>query len=255
MSSMLAHNLSRFKLVTFDVTNTLLKFSKAPGVQYTETANSHGITSIEPKTVSIAFRKNFKILAKEYPNFGYNSQINWHEWWRLLVIQTLNDASSSKLDQKTVNKVAYTLIEQYQTPLCWEKYHKADELLRKVKETGKCVGIISNFDSRLKTLLNNMKFNQIDFILPSYEIGVMKPNTKIFEKALKESGILISPSEALHIGNEIELDCKGALDAGWSGILIRNCERDSIKENLVKCPMYDTLEILLNDLETKELNL
>lgn len=250
---MLIRNLSRFKVVTFDVTGTLMKFSDPPAIQYIETAKTFGITTIDQDKVATAFKKNFKRLANEYPNFGYNSIINWHEWWRLLVIQTLNDASGTKLDENLVNNVACKLINQYETPLCWTKFNKADDLIQSVKEAGKFVGIISNFDARLKQLMKNMNFAHIDFVVTSYEAGAMKPNKAIFDKALYECGTFVLPNEALHIGNEIELDCKGALDAGWSGVLIRNC--DKIKESKILCPMYDTIEEFLNSLETKELQL
>lgn len=252
---MLIRNLSRFKVVTFDVTDTLMKFSNPPAVQYIETAKTFGITTVNEAKLSTAFRKNFKRLAKEYPNFGYNSPINWHEWWRLLVVQTLNDASSTKLDEALVSNVACTLIDQYETPLCWTKFNKADELIASVKDAGKCVGIISNFDLRLRQLMKNMNFKNIDFVVTSYEAGVMKPNRAIFDRALCECGTFVLPNEALHIGNEIELDCKGALDAGWSGVLIRNCDKNNNKESNIQCPMYDTIDEFLDSLETKELQL
>lgn len=257
MSSMLNHNLRRFKLVTFDVTHTLLKFSCPPPVQYLKTAKSFGITTITQDKVASSFKKNFKILASKYPNFGYNSSINCQEWWRHLVVQTLIDASTSDLDEKLLNNVAHTLIHQYETELCWEKIHKADDLIRNVKNTGKYVGIISNFDDRLKHLLQNMKFEGIDFVVTSYEMGVMKPNKEIFDKALCECPSVVLPSEALHIGNEIEYDCKGALDAGWAGVLIRNCDKEKKEEmeNKVQCPTFDTIDEFLDSLDTKELHL
>lgn len=251
MSSMLIRNLNRFKVVTFDVTDTLMKFSKPPGVQYIETAKSFEITTIDQDKVSSAFKQNFKKLSTQYPNFGYNSQINWHEWWRLLVVRTLNDSSSTTLDQNLVSNVACTLIKQYETPLCWTKFERADELIQSVKDAGKFVGIISNFDSRLSQLMKNMKFSNIDFVLTSYEAGAMKPSKVIFDKALCMCDTMILPNEALHIGNEIELDCKGAMDAGWSGVLIRNSTKNK-KESRIKCPMYDTIHEFLDALHTKK---
>lgn len=255
MSSMLIRNLSRFKLVTFDVTDTLMTFRNPPAVQYLETAKSFNITTITQDKITTAFKKNFKKFAHQYPNFGHNSSINCYEWWRQLVIQTLNDASTSPLDQHLVNAVACTLIEQYETPQCWTKFPKADELIQKVKEAGKHVGIISNFDDRLPHLLQNMNFEGIDFVMTSYETGAMKPDKAIFDKALHKCGKNVLPSEALHLGNEIELDYKGALDAGWAGVLIRNCDKNRTKESKVVCPMYDTIDEFLTRLETEELQL
>lgn len=249
MSSMIAKNLQRFKLVTFDVTDTLMKFSKPPAIQYIETAKKFGITTLERNKAEIAFKKNFKNLAKLYPNYGYNSEIDCHEWWRQLVVNVLNDASNIKLDQNVVDKVAVTLIKQYETAECWVKFDKADELIEAIRNEGICVGVISNFDIRLKQLLENMKFPSFDFILPSYQAGALKPEKVIFDKAINECKLNLRTEEALHIGNQRELDYKGAINAGWCSVLVNNCDIESTEFH----HSYPTLEHFLINLETNKI--
>lgn len=248
---MLTRNLSRFKLVTFDITETLLKFSKPPAIQYKETAETFGIGSIDEKKALGAFKRCFKDLSRQYPNYGYNTSIDWREWWRRLVVNILTMSSTEKIDPMTLNQIAMTLIDQYETSLCWEKYTKADELVTKMQHVGKCVGVISNFDPRLRYLLKNMNFPEFEFVLTSYEAGVLKPHKDIFDAALRLSKVGVKPEEALHIGNKYEADCKGALDAGWSGVLIKTGFDDSEKKEQADCHIYSNLEEFLYNLENK----
>lgn len=251
---MLSRNLSRFKLVTFDVTETLLKFSKPPAIQYKQTAETFGVDTIDEHRAIAAFRKCFKELSKQYPNYGCGSDIDWREWWRRLVVKLLTLSSTKELDPIVLNQIALTLIEQYETSLCWEKYEKADEVVTKMRHVGKCVGVISNFDPRLRYLLNNMNFPEFNFVLTSYEAGILKPEREIFEKALNHSNQVIDPSEALHVGNKYEVDCKGAMDAGWTGVLIKTGFDDSVKKEQKGCHVFHSLDEFLHTLETKEIH-
>ncbi|CAO1416453.1 unnamed protein product [Diamesa hyperborea] len=114
-----------------------------------------------------------------------------------------------------------------------------------MKDSGKIVGVISNFDPRLKDLLNDMELQSFDFILTSYEAGVEKPNPKIFDLALYESKKIVKnevilPHECLHIGNELVKDYQGARNVGWKSVLINsdtnvNPQYKDIKE------LYDSL--------------
>lgn len=251
---MLSRNLSRFKLVTFDITETLLKFRKPPALQYKQTAEEFGITTIDDTKLVNAFRLSFKTLSKQYPNYGYGSEITWHEWWRQLVIQVLTLSSAETLCPYTVNAVAMTLIDKFETDECWEKYAKSNEIVTKMQEAGQRVGVISNFDPRLQVLLKNMQFPSFDFVLTSYEAGVLKPHKGIFDKALLHcQDCKISPAEALHVGNKYEADCKGATDAGWKGVLIKTGEDDSARQEQGGCHVYHSLDEFLDALEKKEI--
>lgn len=131
------------------------------------------------------------------------------------------------LDQVQLNNIASVLINIYKTKECWERFEKSNDLLMEMKNSGKIVGVISNFDPRLKDLLNDMELTAFDFILTSYEAGVEKPNPKIFDLALYETKKIITnevilPHECLHIGNELVKDYQGARNVGWKSVLINS---------------------------------
>ena len=64
-----------------------------------------------------------------------------------------------------------------------------------------------------------------------------KPDPRIFELALKTSGISnLRPEDCLHIGDKPLLDYRAAKNAGWNAVLVN--EGDFVRLN-EKCPELD----------------
>lgn len=223
MGSLLKHNLSRFKLITFDVTGTLLKLRHSPGVVYEQVARlDYGYQGLDPKQLDEGFRSNFKSLLKEYPNFGQGRLPHWSEWWSLLVHRTFKDVSGSgaAVIDVHLNEIADKLIKLYETEACWTPTDNSIEFVRAIKDCGKIIGIITNSDPRTGKILENMKFPQFDFVLSGYDAKIVKPDHRIFQLALEMSRQDVRPSEAMHIGNDLQLDYQAANTSEWTGILI-----------------------------------
>lgn len=93
----------RPKLVTFDVTGTLLMTKVKE--HYCDIGAKHDILINNPDLLSISFKKHFKRLSIEHPVFGKNTGLGWKNWWRCLVHDVFNDQnnnnkiSADKLDQ------------------------------------------------------------------------------------------------------------------------------------------------------------
>jgi FMN phosphatase YigB (HAD superfamily) len=87
------------------------------------------------------------------------------------------------------------------------------------------LGIISNFDSRLREILATFQIlNEFEFIVLSHDVQLSKPDPAIFNHALKtfikRQERPTDPVMCLHIGNNYKLDYLGAKSAGWNGALI-----------------------------------
>ncbi|VVC86169.1 rhythmically expressed gene 2 protein-like [Leptidea sinapis] len=238
--------LSGVKLITFDATNTLLKFKKPPWDYYTAVAQQFGYT-IDNERVRIQFLDSLNKLSNEHPNFGRKS-IKWEKWWRCIVQLTFQDT----IPNDKITEIGNILIHDFTTSKCWCPAKGAEELLQYLHKKNVCVGVISNFDPRLHQILCNFKIKSyLKFILTSYEIDSSKPNKIIFDRALKQSMSNVSPFECLHIGDNLEKDYLGAKNAGWHAILINEniTEKDI---NLLNLTETSHNQILFNNLE--ELN-
>lgn len=203
----------------------------------------HKVDNFDPNVdLNGSFKRNFKNLKKEFKNFGSDS-IGYEEWWTRLVKQVLSEASNNKLTKDDCENVAKRLIKKFETEECWGKFNKTDELIMALRKENKVLGVISNFDTRLHNLLNNMELYDFHFEVTSYEAKIEKPDPLIFHHALREGCKVLyppnvmsfinvmTPQEALHIGNELENDVEGAKKAGWASVLIaENGDFKSIEE-------------------------
>lgn len=233
-------NLKLFKLITFDVTDTLLGFRHPAAIEYVNAAKQFGHNDIVADQVTQLFSKNFKHMARTYPNFGRVHEMAWEDWWRKLIANILLSTKPTISPSDTI-RIADALIEKYKTAECWTKFPQANELIEAVRKTqndsgtidNKCIGIISNFDPRLRCIVQDIRLPNFDFILTSYEAGTAKPSPEIFGMALKMGCDCtgdIRADQALHIGNTATLDYLGAKAAGWHSILITDTHVDDLRQ-------------------------
>jgi putative hydrolase of the HAD superfamily len=92
-------------------------------------------------------------------------------------------------------------------------------VLQRLRKAGFILGIISNFDSRILTVCTDLEiFEYLDSIQISSREGAAKPDPQIFWKALQHHGLL--PREAVHVGDNLEEDVRGAEKAGLIPIFL-----------------------------------
>ncbi|XP_034109445.1 rhythmically expressed gene 2 protein [Drosophila albomicans] len=223
LTAQFVRNLRSFRLVTFDVTDTLVKLNDPIG-QYVATAAACGVVGLDKSKMAACFGQQFKWMSKTYPNFGCSSSsspsIKWQDWWRQLVTRTFA-CVDNQIPSEKVAIIAEELLTLFRTSACWTPVPGAQELVHRMRLAGKCVGVISNFDPSVVQVLDAMGFGQqFDFILCSYEAGVMKPDPGIFQLALRQAKIS-SANQALHIGNKYDMDYAGARQSGWSSLLVQ----------------------------------
>src|SRR5690606_35985831 len=97
------------------------------------------------------------------------------------------------------------------------------------REAGVRIGILSNFDPRLRPLLDDLGIaRHFDPIIISCEVGSEKPHAAIFEAARTACGQL-TPDQFALIGDTPSEDIAGALNAGWRACLI---DRDDQHPNV-----------------------
>ncbi|RJP22859.1 MAG: HAD family hydrolase [Candidatus Abyssobacteria bacterium SURF_5] len=101
----------------------------------------------------------------------------------------------------------------------WELYPDTLESLEKLKGSTFSLGIVSNWNSSLKKIVEGLKLTHyFDFILSSAEAGWKKPSPKIFQMALKIADV--DRSRVVHIGDTYQTDVLGARNAGIRGIML-----------------------------------
>ncbi len=121
-----------------------------------------------------------------------------------------------------------------------ELYPDALPALRKLKDGGLEVGLVSNATAKTRRTIEATGLADIlDPIIISAEVRCLKPNPKIFRIALDAARS--RPEEAIHVGDIFESDVVGARNAGMEGILI---DRDG-RSRRPDCPTVSTLHQVL----------
>ena len=95
------------------------------------------------------------------------------------------------------------------------------------------LGLLTNATRETVSVHRSMGLEPyLDFVATSAEVGVDKPEPQVFLTALKYAGV--ESSEAIHVGDQYELDVIGARGVGITPVLldrydvypeIRDCRR------------------------------
>ena len=106
-----------------------------------------------------------------------------------------------------------------QVPYRMSAYDDVLPTIKSLKSSGFTLGVISNMNRNGTTLLQDVGLTSyIDFIITSGEVLVEKPHPAIFTCALSKAGV--RPHEAVHVGDQLTSDVKGALRAGITPVLL-----------------------------------
>src|SRR2546428_118304 len=101
------------------------------------------------------------------------------------------------------------LYDEFARANAWRVYPDVVESLRTVRGRGWHAGAISNWDERLRPLLERLGLRKhLDSITASCEVGAEKPDPRIFRAALEAAGV--QAGEAWHIGDAESEDVRGA---------------------------------------------
>jgi putative hydrolase of the HAD superfamily len=99
-------------------------------------------------------------------------------------------------------------------------YPDAAPALAAARAGGQTLVVVSNWDISLAGVLGRVGLAPLlDGVLTAAELGVRKPSSEIFMRALAVAGV--SPNQAMHVGDSIEEDVAGARAAGIEAVLLR----------------------------------
>lgn len=104
------------------------------------------------------------------------------------------------------------LYERVMEPSIWRVYPDTEPTLRALRERDVRIGIVSNHAYDLRPFFHRARLDRfIDAYALSYEIGVAKPDARIFIEACRRLGV--PPANALMVGDDAVSDA-GAAGAG-----------------------------------------
>ena len=189
------------KSIFFDLDHTLWDFEKNSELSFKKIFKKYTITINFEKFIEAYIPINFK-----YWKLYRNGEIS-KEFLRYNRLKEVFNLFDYKIDDKIINNISNDYIEFL--PENNKLMDGAIEILEYLKPKYRLFIITNGFrevqDKKLKN--SNIK-HYFEAIYDSESVGVKKPDPKIFEHALKDSGS--NPQESLMVGDNYEADVLGA---------------------------------------------
>mgnify|MGYP002777013204 FL=1 len=207
------------KVIFLDAVGTLFGVKGSVGEIYGTIAASFGV-NVEPSQLNKAFFKSFKASPPlAFPNVESCQipQLEYH-WWKIIAYSTFTRVGAVEqfLDFDEFFNQLYHYFAQADP---WFVYPDVKNALTRWQHQGIELGIISNFDSRIDSVLKQLELESFfTSITISSETGFAKPHQHIFTTALEKHDCL--PSQAWHIGDSPTEDYHGAKAIGITPFLI-----------------------------------
>jgi len=193
--------------VTFDVGGTLIEPWPSVGHVYAEVAAQHRLKNLTAEFLEARFRTAWRARK----NFN-DTRAGWEE----LVDEVFRGLAAQPPSATFFPK----LYERFAQPAAWRVFDDVLPALDALASRGIKLGVISNWDERLRELLRRLRLHDyFEAVIISCEVGFAKPSPVIFEQAALKLGL--SPASVLHVGDSLELDVRGAESAGFQALQLR----------------------------------
>jgi putative hydrolase of the HAD superfamily len=204
----------------FDAVGTLIAPREPVAATYQRVGARHGsrLTIDEARErFHRAFRQSelLSFVAPGEPRDGLTtSEPAERDRWRWVVAQVFADLDGEALD------AAFTeLWIHYAAPDAWIALPDAEETLHELRGRGWKLGVASNFDRRLVTVLEGLRgLPPFDAVCISSLIGWRKPAPEFYRRVIEACGA--PPSSICFVGDHIEHDFVGAKTAGMRALFI-----------------------------------
>jgi putative hydrolase of the HAD superfamily len=197
---------SSIRAIAFDVGGTLIQPWPSVGHIYAAVAARHGLNGVSVETLNRQFAAAWKNLR----NFNYTSS-EWHSLVNQIFLGLAQVPVSDSLFSDLYDRFA-----QADT---WRIFDDVLPALEFLKARGLKLGIISNWDERLRPMMRQLNLDRFfQTIVVSCEVGQCKPSAAIFRQAAQK--LDLQPSEILHIGDSPALDVAAASAAGFRSLLL-----------------------------------
>ena len=201
------------RAVTFDVGGTLIECWPSVGHIYAKTAAEHGFPGVSPSELN----RKFTAAWRQLHDFRHT-----RAQWAVLV-----DATFGRLVRPPPSETFFpALYRRFAEAEAWQVFADVRPALRALRQRRLKLGIISNWDERLRPLLESLKLADcFEAITISCEADAPKPAPAIFRKAAR--ALHLPPANILHVGDSLESDVHGARTAGFQALWLRRDRKNS----------------------------
>ncbi|KAL1837134.1 hypothetical protein VTJ49DRAFT_4218 [Mycothermus thermophilus] len=266
-------NMSRRNiLLCFDAFGTLFYPKPSVPEQYASVARQCGLASVTAEQVKASFKVAYSAAQKAHPNYGKSTGMGAERWWTDVIQNTFQLITSSP-KEALPKDLAPRLLHRFMSSEGYAMVPGVATLLRSLKEQQHhkqrrghpriLVGVITNSDDRVPSVLSSFGLRvsparfgtpfdaaelarrqqgqpyDVDLHCMSYDVGVGKPDRRIFDAAVGMADELATAAAAvesaaaegdadpghspwlkIYIGDEYLKDVVGSREAGWHPVYV-----------------------------------
>jgi putative hydrolase of the HAD superfamily len=211
----------RYSVVLLDVGETLVGPSGSFGAIYARVLEQMGRDSsgdLLERCLREVWAEQDRIVPPGSDRYAHYPG-GEREYWFRFARNTLERAFGEPVEEAFVLEVLERLRVAFRDRDAWKVYPDVVPALQGLREDGVRLGVVSNWDSRLPTLLEELGLTEyFEALGVSHLEGVEKPDPDLFRRVLQRLGA--APEEALHVGDVPALDLAGAKAAGVDAVLV-----------------------------------
>lgn len=212
--------MSQPQVIFLDAVGTLFGVRGTVGEVYADFAQKFGV-SCDAAAVNQAFFGAFKAATPMAFPDSEPTDVPHQEylWWEAIARQTFDQVGVLPQFSNFEDFFA-KLYAHFATAAPWFVYADTLNSLERWRSKGIQLGVLSNFDSRIYTVLEVLGL--ADFfqsVTISTEVGAAKPDPLIFATALQKHHC--AAKDAWHVGDSYREDFEGAQAAGLKGIWLK----------------------------------
>lgn len=206
------------KAVTFDVGGTLIEPWPSVGHVYAEVASRYGFGNIPADLLNARFRSAWSARKPfEHSRTGWEALVDE-------IFLGLCDPPSRTFFPELYNR--------FSEPDAWRLFEDVIPTLERLASRGIRLGVISNWDERLRGLLRVLGLDgHFEAFAISCEIGFPKPSRVIFDQAAVK--LAVPANAVLHVGDSYDIDVIGARAVGFYALQINRAARKPDAETMI----------------------
>ncbi len=210
------HRMKAFDIIFFDAGDTLVHPRPSFSGLFVNVCTEHGLEVDGERVPEVAGALLAGLTDKQRQGWTFSSDPAGSKafWWDFYSTALRNLGADGDTDH-----LVQALYASFSDPANYQAFPDAVPALDALAAAGYELGIISNFEPWLATLLAELDLMRyFSHLVISGVVGVEKPHPRIFELALSEAGA--EASRTCHVGDSLASDVEGARDVGITPILV-----------------------------------
>lgn len=224
------HRMKAFDIIFFDAGDTLVHPRPSfPGL-FVQVCGEHGLVVDGDRVPEVAGALLAGLTDKQRAGWTFSSdpagsKAFWAEFYGTALKHLGADGDTDHL--------VHALYTSFSDPANYQAFPDVVPALDELAASGYELGIISNFEPWLQTLLAELDLlDYFSHLIISGNVGVEKPHPRIFELALSLAGT--EASRSAHVGDSVPSDVEGAREVGITPILIDRHDRYAASSGILR---------------------